>query len=138
MWRSASVQSGILLLLCLLQACQPGTSLDAPGAPAALSAFVTRVLTLHRGGASAVPGVLACFEWTGVTAETRQAVERSLHYDIETPIQRARLEAWNPSLHPAWFFTNGNCPNLEPEWILHLSYASKPPHELSLPVGRNP
>lgn len=128
----------LLLVGCVLTGV--ATSCNAPGvridgdAPREVRQFARQVGTLHTTETNALEPLLDCFHWDDVRPETRQAIERSLSYDLETPLIRITLEPWNPSEQATYYGTETQ-PNLQPSWVMHLHYDSTPRHVLSLPMG---
>jgi hypothetical protein len=121
----------------LLWACT-GPQLPVTGdAPGAVKQFASEFAALHRDTEDSLASLLECFHWQGVRPDTREAIERSLRYDLETPIQRITIEPWQPDFLPQYFGTEHH-PNLKPQWVMHLHYQSDPHHVLSLPIGRGP
>lgn len=130
--------SALALIILLAGACSQQSRIVDPSstAPGSLKAFVNDILELHAKGDQGIELMLDHFEWTGVDAQTREAITRSLYFDLDTPILLIRIEPWTTDQFSS-FFSDEAKPNLQPEWILHFHYDSEPMHVLSLPVGKS-
>lgn len=136
MWKfSNSLLAALFaLLLCACQNTGPQISGNAPNA---VTDFAIEFASLHGMHAPAVESTFKFFHWEQVLPETREAIVRSLAYDLETPVQHIHIESWTPE-NALQFFGSQYTPNLEPQWVIHLHYRSDPLHMLSLPVGPTP
>ena len=116
---------------------RPNQVIDTTGnAPVELKNFAQALMDFHQMGESGLQKSLELFEWTQVDEETRNAVTRSLYFDLDTPIQSLKIENWDDSQQDS-FFTETTLPNLPPQWIFHIHFESNPPLKLSLLVGKN-
>ena len=128
----------LMMMLAMVVACTPARKrlhFNGSRPPATLIDFAERLLTLHDQGETAMPSLMQCFEWEHVDATVREAVTRSLYFDLDTHIRSIDIEPWKPTDDDS-FFGSSTRPNLTPEWVLHLHFETRPEQMLSLPVGK--
>ncbi len=130
--------TALLLLLASLVSCSNPTQsrVYAPSAPGGLKAFAELYLHIHEAPEASIEDLLQCFCWEQVSIETREAITRSLYFDLDTPIQLIQIETWEEKDIDSYFSPNTH-PNLNPEWIMHIHFETQPAHMLSLPVGKS-
>ncbi len=134
MWKFCNPLLAALFAL-LLGACQDAGPQISGTAPSAVTDFAIEFASLHGNRVPPIESTFKFFHWEAVLPKTREAIVRSLAYDLETPVKHMHIEPWDPQ-NALQFFGSQYTSNLEPRWVIHLHYDSDPLHMLSLPVGQ--
>lgn len=79
--------------------------------------------------------MLSLFHWEHTTMQLREAVTRTLYFEMNTAIKSITFRPWVPEHDAISFFPENTFPNLKPQWVMMIHFDEQPRHTLNLPLG---